>query len=123
MRTSVRRDSRSLRNLALAAAVLVTLGVAFQQQYRSRIKQDFNDFDRWMTMSPAWLRGETTYLDDKLPTPPISWLLLGPMTKIPRPTAQFLWVTIKLPLAALVFFLSAAIVNVPAASGRRPRSS
>jgi len=96
---------------ALAAAVLITLGVAVQQQYRSRIKQDFNDFDRWMTLAPAWLGGQTTYIDDKLPTPPISWLLLGPMTKMERPAAQFVWVAIKLPLAALVFWLSISIVK------------
>jgi len=96
---------------ALMAAVLITLGVAFQQQYRSHIKQDFNDFDRWMTMAPAWLRGQTTYVDDKLPTPPLSWLLLGPMTKMERPAAQFVWVAIKLPLAALVFWISISIVR------------
>jgi hypothetical protein len=101
----------------LVIATLVTLGVAVQQHYRVTLKlQDplgghINDFDRWMIMAPRFLHDRVDYVDDQLPTPPLSLLPLAPFTMLSRPAAQFLWVCLKLPLAMLVFALSAGIAS------------
>jgi alpha-1,2-mannosyltransferase len=109
------RDTRNPFTWILAAAVLVTLGIAVQDLYRTFGEVWFNDFDRWMLMTPAFVHGGG-YVDDLLPTPPLSLLVLAPFSKLPRPVAQFVWVCLKLPLACLVFLLSTAIV---ARSGTR----
>ncbi len=91
------------------AAALVVLGVAVQQYYRVTLKLrdplggHINDFDRWMLMTPAFVRDGADYVNDLLPTPPISLIALAPFTALSRPTAQFAWVCLKLPLALLVF--------------------
>jgi alpha-1,2-mannosyltransferase len=101
----------------LVVATLVTLGVAVQQRYRVTLVLEealgghTNDFDRWMIMAPRFLHDRVDYNDDKLPTPPLSLLVLGPFTALSRPAAQFLWVCLKLPLAWLVLTLSAGIVS------------
>src|SRR5437762_11299403 len=97
----------------LVAATIATLGVAAQQHYRVTLKlQDpsgghINDFDRWMIMAPRFLHDRVDYVDDQFPTPPLSLLALAPFTLLSRPAAQFAWVCFKLPLAWLVFALSA----------------
>jgi len=101
----------------LLVAALVTLGVAIQQHYRVTLKlQDplgghINDFDRWMLMTPAFLHDHADYVNDRLPTPPLSLLVLAPFTTLSRPAAQFVWVCVKLPLACAVFALALAIVR------------
>ena len=101
----------------LAIATLVTLGVAVQQRYRVTLAIDealgghTNDFDRWMIMAPRFLHDRVDYNDDKLPTPPLSLLVLAPFTALSRPAAQFVWVCLKLPLACLVLAMSAGIVS------------
>src|ERR1700685_79786 len=101
----------------IAIATLVTLGVAVQQRYRVTLVLEealgghTNDFDRWMIMAPRFLHDRVDYNDDKLPTPPLSLLVLGPFTALSRPAAQFWWVCLKLPLACLVLALSAGIVS------------
>src|SRR5437868_2448359 len=98
-------------------AALVTLGVAVQQYYRVTLKlQDplgghINDFDRWMIMTPQFIHDRADYVNDQLPTPPISLLALAPFASFSRPIAQFAWVCVKLPLAALVFALALGIVR------------
>jgi len=104
------------RRLLLVAA-LVTLGIAIQQHYRVTLKlQDplgghINDFDRWMLMTPAFVEDHADYVNDRLPTPPITLLILAPFTALSRPAAQFAWVCLKLPLAGAVFVLALAIVR------------
>src|SRR5262245_12386547 len=101
----------------LVLAALVTLGVAVQQQYRATLKlQDpdgghINDFDRWMIMTPRFVHDRADYVDDLLPTPPISLVALAPFSSLSRPQAQFAWVSIKFPLAVLVFALALGIVR------------
>lgn len=101
----------------LVIAALVTLGVAIQQHYRVTLKlQDplgghINDFDRWMLMTPAFVHDRADYVNDLLPTPPLSLLALAPFTSLSRPAAQFAWVLVKLPLAGLVFAFALAIVR------------
>src|SRR6185436_13569780 len=108
---------RSLVTWMLVIATLVTLGVAVQQYYRVTLKlQDplgghINDFDRWMIMAPRFLHDRVDYVDDQFPTPPLSLLALAPFTTLSRPAAQFAWVCLKLPLALMVFALSAGIVS------------
>jgi alpha-1,2-mannosyltransferase len=98
-------------------AALVTLGVAVQQEYRVTLKlQDplgghINDFDRWMIMTPQFVHDRADYINDQLPTPPISLLALAPFASFSRPAAQFVWVCLKFPLAALVFALAVGIVR------------
>jgi alpha-1,2-mannosyltransferase len=99
----------------LAAAAIVTLAVAIQDMVRTFGEVQFNDFDRWMIMTPAFVHGGS-YVNDDLPTPPISLLVLAPFSQLPRPVAQFAWVSLKLPMACLVFLLATAI---PARSGTR----
>src|SRR6185436_2858530 len=92
----------------LIVATLLTLGVAIQQYYRVTLKlQDplgghINDFDRWMIMTPQFIHEGAGYVDDRLPTPPITLMVLAPFTALSRPLAQFVWVCVKLPLACLV---------------------
>jgi alpha-1,2-mannosyltransferase len=112
---------RSFVASILVVATLVTLGVAVQQRYRVTLAIDealgshTNDFDRWMIMAPRFLHDRVDYNDDKLPTPPLSLLVLAPFTALSRPAAQFLWVCLKLPLACLVLALSAGIASRSAA--------
>jgi alpha-1,2-mannosyltransferase len=102
---------------ALMLAALVTLVVGVQQYHRVVVKlQDpagghINDFDRWMLMTPAFVRDHADYLNDRLPTPPLSFLLLAPFTTLPRPAAQLVWVAMKLPLAIAVFLLTLAVAR------------
>jgi alpha-1,2-mannosyltransferase len=101
----------------LIVAASVTLGIAVQQRQRVALKvQDplgghVNDFDRWMMLTPGFIAGDADYVDDLLPTPPVSLLILAPFTALSRANAQFVWVCAKLPLALLAFALSSAIVS------------
>src|SRR6476660_3606319 len=110
-------DMRRFAAWMLVIATLVTLGVAIQQHYRVTLKlQDplgghINDFDRWMLMTPAFVHDHADYVNDRLPTPPLSLLILAPFTALSRPAAQFAWVCVKLPLACLVFAFALAIVR------------
>lgn len=108
--------TKSTARLLLAAA-LVTLGIAGQQQYRAGLKLadplggHINDFDRWMIMTPRFVHERADYVNDQLPTPPITLVALAPFSSLSRPAAQFAWVCLKLPLAALVFALALGIVR------------
>ena len=101
----------------LIVATLITVGIAIQQDYRVTLKlQDplgghVNDFDRWMIMTPAFVQDKAGYVDDRLPTPPLTLMVLAPFTALSRPMAQFVWVCVKLPLAGLVLMLTIGIVR------------
>jgi alpha-1,2-mannosyltransferase len=101
----------------LIVAALVTLVIAVQERHRVVVKlQDprgghINDFDRWMIMTPGFLHDGANYVDDLLPTPPVSLLLFAPFSMLSRPNAQFVWACVKLPLAFLLFTISAGIVS------------
>jgi alpha-1,2-mannosyltransferase len=105
------------RALLLVAAALVTLGIAVQQHYRVTQKlQDplgghINDFDRWMIMTPKFVDDRVDYVNDQLPTPPVTLIALAPFSRLSRPWAQFAWVCLKAPLACLVFALAIGIVR------------
>jgi hypothetical protein len=109
-------DRRWAKWLLLVAA-LVTLVIAVQERHRVVVKlQDprgghINDFDRWMIMTPGFLHDGANYVDDLLPTPPVSLLLFAPFSMLSRPNAQFVWACLKLPLAFLLFTISAGIVS------------
>jgi alpha-1,2-mannosyltransferase len=109
--------SMNLRRWALVIAALVTLVIAVQERHRVVVRlQDprgghINDFDRWMIMTPGFLHDGANYVDDLLPTPPVSLLLLAPFSMLSRPNAQFVWACFKLPLAFLLFTISAGIVS------------
>jgi alpha-1,2-mannosyltransferase len=103
--------------VVLPLAILMTLVIATQQRQRvARRLADpqaaaTNDFDTWMRMSPAFLKGEADYVTDALPTPPLTLLIFAPFTKLSRPDAQAAWVGLKLFLAAGIFVTVAAIVT------------
>ncbi len=110
------RQSRKGLAWLAAAAVVATLVIAVQQRQRTAAKLadprggHISDFDRWMVMTPRFLHDRVDYVGDELPTPPVSLIVFAPLTALSRPDAAFAWVWVKLPLACLVFFLSAAIV-------------
>ena len=99
-----------------AVALLATVIIAYQQHYRTTLKLadpaggHISDFDRWMIMTPRLVDAHADYVNDDLPTPPLSLLVLGPLSELSRPNAAFVWVLAKLPLACAVFWLAAAIV-------------
>jgi len=96
---------------ALGLASILTLVISLQQLYRVRTEDNFNDFDRWMTMVPVWLHGSATYVNDLLPTPPISLFALGPLSMLSRSMSHFVWALLKLPFVCAVFLLSIGIVK------------
>lgn len=69
-----------------------------------------NDFDRWMIMTPTFLYDRADYVNDQLPTPPLTLIAFAPLTALSRPAAQFAWVSLKLPLVCLVFALAVGMV-------------
>src|SRR5439155_12103029 len=101
----------------LIVAASVTLGIAVQQRHRVALKVEdplgghVNDFDRWMMLTPGFIAGDADYVDDLLPTPPVSLLILAPFTALSRANAQFVWVFAKLPLALFAFDLLSAIAS------------
>ena len=111
-----RVDARTLIRALVVLAVLTTVIIAFQQRSRvANALQDpagghVSDFDRWMIMTPRFLHERVDYVNDELPTPPLTLIAFAPLTRLSRPDAVFVWVLVKLPLAWLVFALSAAIV-------------
>ncbi len=115
MALGILRDRRTLLGWLLAAAVVLTLGVAVQQRYRvaDAVQHGYagpiNDFDRWMMMTPRFVRGHADYIDDNLPTPPLTLLAFAPFTRMTRGAAQFVWVCAKLPLVCAVFLLTIGI--------------
>jgi hypothetical protein len=100
----------------LGIVVLTTLIVAVQQhQKAARSIEDglgghSNDFDRWMLMTPPLVRDHVDYVNDQLPTGPITLLVLGPLSALSRPNAQVAWVFAKLAFAYLAFGCAAALV-------------
>jgi hypothetical protein len=119
------RKARLLTVWILGAAALATLGVAVHLHYRAQLALSepealFNDFDRWLVMTPRFVHEHADYVDDLLPTPPISLAVFAPFETLSKPNAQLVWVLLKLPLAGLIFWLSAAIA---ARSGVRLNAS
>ena len=111
-----RVDARTLIRALVVLAVLTTIIIAFQQRYRvANALQDpagghASDFDRGMIMTPKFLHERVDYVNDELPTPPLTLIAFAPFARLSRPDAIFAWVLVKLPLAWLVFALLAAIV-------------
>jgi alpha-1,2-mannosyltransferase len=109
-------DARRILWGITAAAVLVIVGVAFQQRFRaaealeSADSGPVNDFDRWMIMTPHFVRDHADYVDDNFPTPPLTLMAFAPFAALLRPDAQFAWACAKLPLICLVFLLTLAMV-------------
>jgi hypothetical protein len=96
---------------ALTLVAVLTVVISMQQLYRVKTEDNFNDFDRWMTMVPAWVSGSATYVDDLLPTPPISLFALGPLSSLSRSMSHFVWALCKLPFVCGVFLLATGTVK------------
>jgi alpha-1,2-mannosyltransferase len=111
-----------VRRVLLVLAVIATIVIAVQQRHRAagavKVAAErgitgnyINDFDRWMVMTPAFVRQHVDYVGDHMPTPPITLMIFAPFTALSRPNAQFAWVLVKLPLVCAIFGLVAAIVR------------
>jgi alpha-1,2-mannosyltransferase len=117
--TPPRESAKVDRLLAglFAVFAIVTLVVAIQQRQRASEKLhdpnggQINDFDRWMTLAPSFVHDHADYVNDDLPTPPVSLLLFAPLAALGRPNAQFAWALLKLPAACAVFMLAMGIVR------------
>src|SRR5262245_8826534 len=100
----------------IVLCVLITVVIAVQQRHRvARKLQDpagghVSDFDRWMIMTPQFVHDHADYVNDEMPTPPLTLIGFTPLTWLSRPNATFLWVCAKLVYATLVLALVAAIV-------------
>ena len=116
MRSALRLAPNTLVRRLVILSALTTLIIGFQQCARTSQKLadpqggHINDFDRWMIMTPAFLHDRVDYVDDLLPTPPITLIAFAPFTWLSRPAAQFAWVAVKLLLVCLVFALAAGMV-------------
>jgi hypothetical protein len=105
-----------LRTLAVLS-ILATLVIAVQQQQRTVNKlRDPNgghisDFDRWMIMTPRFVYDRVDYVNDDLPTPPLTLMVFAPLAALGRPNAALAWVLLKLPVVFAVFALTAAMVR------------
>jgi hypothetical protein len=107
----------------LLLAALVTLfsilvfGIGIQQRQRvlERLAgpagSHINDFDRWMSIAPAFVRHHADYENDDLPTPPISLLVFGPLASLGRANAQLAWALLKLPVACAAFVFVVELVR------------
>ncbi len=113
----MRAGTRRIVLWVALAAILATIGIAAHQHYRVSVKLadplggHINDFDRWMLMTPRFLHDRADYVNDLLPTAPLTLLVLAPFTALSRPMAMFVWVCVKLPLACLVLALSIGLVR------------
>jgi len=111
MNRFLRVEPRTFRRTLFVLATLATLIVAIQQYVRVAQKlQDpaggtISDFDRWMVMTPRFLNDRVDYVNDELPTPPLTLMIFAPFTAMSRPAAHFAWVLVKLPLVCLIFSL------------------
>jgi glycosyl transferase family 87 len=117
--TAARESAKVDRLLAglFVVVAIVTLIVAVQQRQRAveRLNDpnggQINDFDRWMRLAPTFVDDHADYVNDDLPTPPISLLVFAPLAALGRPNAQFAWALLKLPAACAVFVLAMGIVR------------
>lgn len=116
MRSVLRLQPNTLLRRLAVLSILTTLIVGAQQYHlTSRKVADpegghVNDFDRWMIMTPAFLHDRVDYVDDRMPTPPITLMAFAPFTAVSRPAAQFAWACIKLSLVWIAFVLAARMV-------------
>ena len=104
-----------------AVGIVLTIGFAGHAHWRTAhatTPHDLvrvNDLGRWLVMLPRFLHDRADYVDDRFPNPPLVMLLLAPLTAIPPPAAEAVWVCAKLALAATS--LAAALGVVQAGGG------
>jgi hypothetical protein len=109
-------SARTRLRALIVLVVLVTAVVAVQQRHRVVRKLHdpagghISDFDRWMIMTPRFLHDQADYLNDEMPTPPLTLVAFAPFTWMSRPNATCLWVCMKLGFAAIALAFGAAIV-------------
>src|SRR4029453_5573344 len=116
MRSALRLAPKTLLRRLLILSALTTLIIGIHKFGVTSPKLPrpegghVNDFDRWMIMTPAFLHDRVDYVDDLLPTPPITLMAFAPFTRLSRPSAQFAWASVKLVLVCLVFALATGMV-------------
>ncbi len=72
---------------------------------------DINDFNRWLRMLPQFLHQHAAITGNLWPMPPLSILLLSPLSWLSFPAAQFTWVLCKPVMLAIIFYSVLAIVR------------
>jgi hypothetical protein len=113
----VRIEPNTFRRGLFVLATVVTLVVSVQLYVRTARKLadpaggHISDFDRWMIMTPRFLHDRVDYVNDDLPTPPLTLIVFAPFAALSRPAAEFAWAWVKLPLACLVFALTTRMVE------------
>jgi alpha-1,2-mannosyltransferase len=109
--------ARTALTWVLVVSAVVAIGVGIQEGIVVRDSiaggnvGPINDFDRWMIMTPQFLREHADYVDDNMPTAPLTLLVFAPFTLVPRPAAQFLWACFKLPFVIGVLLLALALAR------------
>jgi hypothetical protein len=110
--------SQGSRRIAwtLAGSVLVLSVLLAAQLYVRTVRQErmgvsgaggggLNDLDRWLTLVPTLVEGHADYVDDAFATPPVTLLVVYPLTRLPAAWAQVAWLAVKPLLAAAIFSL------------------
>jgi hypothetical protein len=72
---------------------------------------DINDFNRWLRMLPQFLHQHAAITGYSWPMPPVTILLLAPLSWLSFPAAQFTWVLCKPVMLAIIFYSVLAIVR------------
>lgn len=104
----------------IGVVLVLCLVLGLQARARMHKKQtlhsrkDFNDFDRWMQMTPRFLAaggGHAYYVDDKLPNPPIILVVFAPFSWLPPAEAQLAWALCKAPLIVGIVGMAVALAR------------
>jgi alpha-1,2-mannosyltransferase len=117
MRSASRFPPRTLVRALAVLSLITALIVSIQQQQRTENKLrdpaggHISDFDRWMIMTPRFVHEHADYVNDDLPTPPLTLMIFAPLAALGRPNAALAWVLLKVPVVFGVFALTVAMIR------------
>ncbi len=98
-----------------AVIIAATLAVqAFDRQLNSLSSAhptDINDFNRWLLLLPKLLFKHMAIHNTRWPMPPVTILLLSPFSLLSFPSAQFVWVLMKLLLVAVILYCGLGMIR------------
>ena len=104
--------------VAVAAVTALTLALAVHTRervlWRERTGQSpavINDFGRWLVMAPQFLTHHADYVNDDLPNPPLTLIVLAPFSYLSPADAQFVWVCAKALMVVAIFTLCRRMVR------------
>jgi hypothetical protein len=117
MTAASRLTPRTLVRVLAVLSIITALIVSIQQQQRTENKLGdpsgghISDFDRWMIMTPRFVHEHADYVNDELPTPPLTLMIFAPLAALGRPNAALAWVLLKVPVVFGVFALTVAMIR------------